>query len=175
MSMSDSCRPAPEALTREQIRSRRKREIRKATLAERNGKLEVRRLGMLVPKLTHEEEAMRPATRRDCADGIRPCPWVSCKHHLFLDVNPQTGGLILNFPDIEPEQLAETCSLDVADQGGETLEAVGELMNVTRERVRQVEARALWRLSKRGLRSLREFAPEGPLEPVRKHDSGDDE
>jgi Sigma-70, region 4 len=35
--------------------------------------------------------------------------------------------------------MEETCSLDVADRGGETLEAVGAYLNITRERVRQLE------------------------------------
>lgn len=89
---------------------------------------------------------VRPRTRGECVDGERPCPWVSCKHHLYLDVKPDLGSIIVNFPDLEFDQLADTCSLDVADRGGETLEVVGELINVTRERVRQIEARALRRL-----------------------------
>jgi DNA-directed RNA polymerase sigma subunit (sigma70/sigma32) len=35
--------------------------------------------------------------------------------------------------------MAETCALDVADRGGATLEEVGDLLNITRERVRQME------------------------------------
>src|SRR4051812_43658731 len=31
----------------------------------------------------------RPLRRADCANGPRPCPLVSCRHHLYLDVNPQ--------------------------------------------------------------------------------------
>ena len=40
----------------------------------------------------------------------------------------------------------ETCSLDVADRGGITLEEVGEILNLTRERIRQVEVRGLSKL-----------------------------
>jgi DNA-directed RNA polymerase sigma subunit (sigma70/sigma32) len=64
---------------------------------------------------------------------------VSCRHHLYLDVT-ETGGLKLNFPDRDPDELAETCALDVADQNGATLEQIGEYMNFTRERSRQLEA-----------------------------------
>ena len=77
---------------------------------------------------------------------MRPCPWVSCKHHLYLDVNPETGSIKINFPDLESWELAETCALDVAERGGITLEEVGEIMNLTRERIRQVEVRGLLKL-----------------------------
>ena len=92
----------------------------------------------------------RPGHRSECANGIRPCPYVSCKHHLYLDVNPETGSIKLNFPDIEVWDMAETCALDVADRGGITLEEVGEILNLTRERIRQVEVK--------GLEQLRETA-----------------
>lgn len=52
----------------------------------------------------------------------------------------------MSFPDKEPWDLAETCALDVADAGGTTLELVGRLMNLTRERIRQVEMRGLLQL-----------------------------
>jgi hypothetical protein len=35
-----------------------------------------------------------------------------------------------------------SCALDVAEQGGLTLEQVGEIWHVTRERIRQIEERA---------------------------------
>jgi DNA-directed RNA polymerase sigma subunit (sigma70/sigma32) len=54
----------------------------------------------------------------------------------------------MNFPDKEPWELPETCALDVADRGGVTLEEVGGWLNLTRERVRQLEVHALG--SKRG-------------------------
>ncbi len=91
-------------------------------------------------------ERLRPKTRSDCAGGARPCLFVSCKHHLYLDVNPRTGSVKLNFPDKEIWELEHTCALDVADQGGITLEEVGDIMNLTRERVRQVEAVGLEKL-----------------------------
>ena len=47
---------------------------------------------------------------------------------------------------VECKDMTETCALDVADRGGITLEEVGEIMNLTRERVRQVETAGLARL-----------------------------
>lgn len=83
-----------------------------------------------------------PATRAECAGGQRPCPFVSCKYHLYLDVNPRTGTIKLNFPDLEVWELPETCALDVADRGEQTLAQIGALLNRTRERVRQIEEAA---------------------------------
>jgi hypothetical protein len=91
-------------------------------------------------------EINRPVSRDICATGVRPCPYVSCKHHLYLDVNPDTGSIKLNFPDLEVWEMAETCALDVADRGGITLEEVGEILNLTRERIRQVEVKGLQKL-----------------------------
>ena len=96
--------------------------------------------------------ATRPKTRGDCKGGSRPCPWVACSEHLYLDVNPTTGTIKFNFPDHELEDLRATCALDVADEGVHTLEQVGEFMNLTRERVRQVEVRGT--LALRGRREL---------------------
>lgn len=93
-----------------------------------------------------ELEHLRPVNREDCRMGDRPCPFVSCKYHLYLDVNPHTGSIKLNFPDLSVWELTETCALDVADRGGITLEEVGELLNLTRERIRQVESAGLDKL-----------------------------
>ncbi len=89
---------------------------------------------------------MRPHSRKDCQKGHRPCLFVSCKHHLYLDVNTETGTIKYNFPDISLFEMKETCALDVADRGGITLEEVGEILNLTRERIRQVEVKGLSKL-----------------------------
>ena len=100
----------------------------------------------------------RPRQREDCANGPRPCPLVSCRHHLYLDVNPQTGTIKLNFPELEVWELVHSCALDIADQGGTAIERVGELLNVTRERIRQIETQALAKLTSSSCtRVLREF------------------
>ena len=92
----------------------------------------------------YPERKQRPLTRGDCENGVRPCPYVSCRMHLYLDVLP-TGSVRLNFPKIHPDELhkmPETCALDVADKGGQTLEEAGTYLNVTRERARQMEETA---------------------------------
>jgi len=108
-----------------------------------------RLMGLIDPEeqeLLGEIESLRPRTRAACVNGPRPCLYVSCKHHLYLDVNPETGSIKVNFPDKEVWELEETCALDIADRGGITLEEVGEIMNLTRERVRQVETQGLAKL-----------------------------
>jgi Sigma-70, region 4 len=93
-----------------------------------------------------ELDASRPKTRADCEGGERPCPYVSCKYNLYVDVNPRTGSVKMNFPDKELWEVEHTCALDVADKAGITLEEVGTIMNLTRERVRQLETRGLLKL-----------------------------
>jgi hypothetical protein len=93
----------------------------------------------------------RPRTRGDCEGSERPCPFVSCRYHLYLDVDPISGAVKLNFPEREPDELAETCALDVADRGGVTLEQTADYVNLTRERIRQLEVAALKRARVRNL------------------------
>ncbi len=125
---------------------------RSKTMSRKEIARELRRqraFGLMDPELEEvmrEVEASRPRSRADCATGPRPCMFISCKHHLYLDVNPATGSIKLNFPDREVWELDETCALDVADRGGITLEEVGSIMNLTRERIRQVETRGLLKL-----------------------------
>ena len=149
------------AVTREQRRSRRKREIRARTISvKRMTKRELEIGRMLYP----ETDYFKPHTRVECVDGPRPCPYVSCQHHLYLDVSARTGAIKLNFPDLEVWEMNETCALDVADRGGTTLEDVGAIMNLTRERIRQVEVKALAKLEAlKDMASLREFVDEGPV------------
>jgi hypothetical protein len=130
------------ALSRK-VRHKRRLRARSKTIAPRRLTKEELRFRELLPIF---EDPDRPSSRGECKEGERPCPYVSCKHHLYLDVNPETGSIKLNFPDLEVWEMAETCSLDVADRGGITLEEVGEILNLTRERIRQVEVRGLLKL-----------------------------
>ncbi len=81
-------------------------------------------------------------TRGDCAGGPQPCPWVRCRHHLYLEVAERTGSLYINFPKLRPDQLAESCSLDVADRGGVPLQKVRRSIGVAVDRARQIEVEA---------------------------------
>jgi hypothetical protein len=148
-------------VTREQRRSRRKRAVRARTISvKRMTKRELEIGRLLYPEEDHE----KPKARVECLNGARPCPFVSCKHHLFLDVSARTGAIKLNFPDLEVWDMQETCALDVADRGGTTLEEVGAIMNLTRERIRQVEVKALAKLDAlKEMMALRDYVDEGPV------------
>jgi hypothetical protein len=155
--------PAAEPqVTREQRRSRRKRPIRAKTISiKRMTKRELELGRLLFPDV---EDNGKPRTRAECSDLPRPCPYVSCQHHLYLDVSARTGAIKLNFPDLEVWEMTETCALDVADRGGTTLEEVGAIMNLTRERIRQVEVKGLARLAAlRDMTALRDYVDEGPV------------
>lgn len=90
---------------------------------------------------------LRPRTLADCDSvglgTLTPCPFVSCKHHLALDVNERNGNIKLNFPDREVWEMRETCALVVATAGGTTLDGVAAALNVTRERARQIETKVM--------------------------------
>jgi hypothetical protein len=123
-------------------RKRRSRARARTISIRRLSKTELNRGKALYPEVDY----WRPKNRAECADMERPCPFVSCKYHLYIDVHPVRGSIKVNFPDVEVWEMTETCALDIADRGGITLEEVGEIMNLTRERVRQVETAGLARL-----------------------------
>jgi hypothetical protein len=145
---SETVEPAPEEPPRwSRTEARRQGIPAKKTLAVRRitqlklaaGRAELQALGA-------DEPYERPKTRGDCARVTRPCPYIACKFSLFLDVSG-TGSIILNFPHLEPSQMPadQSCALDLADRGAMTLEDIAVVTNLTRERIRQVELKALTR------------------------------
>jgi hypothetical protein len=124
-------------------RKRRSRARAKTISIRRLSKTELNKGRALYPEMDY----WKPKMRSECIDMERPCPFVSCKYHLYLDVHPVRGAIKLNFTDVEVWEMTETCALDIADRGGITLEEVGEIMNLTRERVRQVETAGLAKLA----------------------------
>lgn len=150
---------------------------RASTLGTKGGVQRTRAHALTADELA-ELEAARPRRRGDCAGGLRPCPFVACRYTLLVDVNPKTGSLKINHPgviridgdgevhvDLEAlealDELVATCSLDVAARGGETLDQVGVAMNLTRERVRQIEINAARKVSA-ALRALARHHEEDP-------------
>lgn len=163
-------------ISREAVRSRRKRVVRGRTESMKRLTQRELEIGRALFPADEHLDVERPRTRDDCKDGFRPCPFVSCAHHLYLDVSARTGAIKVNFPDIgadELELLPESCALDVADRHGSTLEEVGAAMNLTRERVRQIEISGLSSLAKllatEEMRDLRDVVEVGvPLPPSRR-------
>lgn len=82
-----------------------------------------------------------PRTRAQCKGAPRPCPYVSCRYHLYLDVN-RFGAIKYNFPDLEVWEIPQSCALDVADKGPVALERIADLMNITRQAAQLIEGRA---------------------------------
>lgn len=148
MKMDEEAAPVAEAQDEETaevipLTALQRRILGRTVSIKRLSKRELERGRLLNPPV---EGIERPRTRGDCLQGEnaqRPCPFVSCKHHLYLDVSPRSGAIKLNFPHLEVWDLPETCALDVADRGGATLEETGHLLNITRERVRQIETKSL--------------------------------
>jgi hypothetical protein len=140
---------------RNRARSTRKRAVRARTLSVVNSKKE-----LIALRLQRETEgaASRPKTRGDCLDGARPCPFVGCAHHLYLDVNAKNGSIKLNFPELEPDAMSDSCALDIADQGEATLERVGDVLNITPQAVRLIELRIAGKLA-RVREGLRRYLP----------------
>lgn len=113
-------------------------------------------------------EPERPVTRADCEDGPRPCPWVSCRYHLLVDVNrvgslrlaASAGGGIVSTQRRNTatiEEIAEavanhdgpTCALDEAARGEHYLGEVGAKLGISGERVNQIVEEAAARLRRR--------------------------
>lgn len=140
--------PANDRARQTHGRAHRKDRRRSRTIAGRRlTRAEIEEGKQLVDEMHYQ----RPETRADCVDGPRPCPFVSCKYHLYLDVKNETQSIKINFPHLEVWEMEETCALDVAERGGLTLEQVGRIMNLTRERIRQVESDGLERLRETGV------------------------
>ncbi len=105
----------------------------------------------------------RPRIRQDCEPGginqQRPCPWVSCRYHLYLDIvdeRDDENALEVNFPQKEVWEIPHTCLLDVTDLTEEvdhealTLEEIADLLGYSVERTESVlrkgmlKVRARW-------------------------------
>ena len=145
----------------------------------------------------------RPRTRGDCEvvwGGVRPCPYVGCRYHIVgaelhhggaITIGngprrgPDLGVLASSASEAEVDAYVDglvevlaagpTCALDVIDDDpdGVVLDAVGDAIGVTRERIRQIESRAKRRLPKEVRRELHlsraDFRPGPAAQPDRDH------
>jgi len=145
--------PSPGVVEEKKKPTRRRRPVRGRTFqVNKMPKSFLKLLDVLNPY--PEWPVERPETRAECLSMPRPCPFVSCRYHRYVDVNTEKKGsqIKLNFPDVldythlDTENMEHSCVLDLADDGPRTLDEVGELLNLTRERVRQIESRAVKKL-----------------------------
>jgi hypothetical protein len=108
---------------------------------------------------TREYTSAIPRTWGDCQEralgtATNPCAYLRCRHNLLLDISEDTGSYKVTWPHLASGHYGDeydalprhTCALRVADEGGMTLDEIGVMMNLTRERVRQIETKALLRL-----------------------------
>lgn len=147
-------RPPDESPVRYDIEDALEQEEHPPSTARPPSKATVRRLALTIHQLTPDERAIvallypergfwRPRTRADCASVPRPCPYIGCRHHLGIDPQPN-GSFRLTYGHDDVGQMRYTCSLDLADRGPMTLEQVGHVLGVTRERARQMETVAMF-------------------------------
>lgn len=119
---------------RTEAQKARRRELRAGRKLER----ERVRLGLPVVPEEYPEGVRRPTCRDECRDAPRPCPFVSCKWHLFItDIAPDGR---IHTQETPPWELTESCALDVAERE-QPLPAreVGEFLGCTSSRVLQIE------------------------------------
>ncbi len=151
-----------------------KRRIAPRRRRQRNKTLTTRSMcqrDMALGALHNPELVPMPATRAECppvgGDGRRRCVALRCGYHLALDTSEVHGAITINapfvfdadgVPDLDLDALPYVCALDAAEAGGLSLEQVGFALGVTRERIRQIEARAEQRLRVH-LPLLQECAP----------------
>jgi len=77
-------------------------------------------------------------TQGRCMEDGDPCPRSECRHHVHNSAKEsQVAKSALS---------RNTCALKLANRGGITLDEIGDLLGLTRERVRQIEVHALGKL-----------------------------
>lgn len=114
--------------------------------------------GRLMVKAAPIHLRVLPETRGECRGGARPCPLVSCRFHLLLDV--AIDGRLYKTRALDETSaesildalvaMPETCALDVADRGGMFEKDVAELLNLGHSQMADIEATAQQKVRERG-------------------------
>lgn len=103
--------------------------------------------------LAAEMRRQRPTRRSECRGGQRPCPWVSCRYHLYLDVDQDNGAIKFNHPDKEPWELEHSCAMDIIEELDEErhlkLGEIGKLFGVCDQRINELIDASLTDIARR--------------------------
>ncbi len=149
--------PTHASLPKDRIKSQRKVDKQVDQAFKRLKKLEtfacLKDVQITEEDLDYLEKA-RPVTREDCAYIPRPCPFLICPYNMVLDLDvgyihniqgrlDASGNVLVYNPDKSFLEQTHSCTLDVAEAGPLTLEEVGEIFGITRERIRQLLEREL--------------------------------
>lgn len=78
-------------------------------------------------------------TKGRCLKCSEPCKDLKCRHHLYADLK------LWQIAAAAP--CSVTCTIKLGTLGGMTLDDVGLYLGMTRERIRQIESKALTKLS----------------------------
>lgn len=125
------------------------REVRRLPVVEDDGEI----MGL--------EEARELALAGRCSELPRPCPLVSCRHNLFLDVDDDTGEIEFAHPGKEPNRIDPhtSCAIDVAMRGSQDAEFVADLMGMGPLAFEELEQGAV-PLLREGLAGFEDHRPE---------------
>jgi hypothetical protein len=103
------------------------------------------RIEMLRTRLEYAPELAaaerdRPRTRAECERVPRPCPYVSCRWNLYLDVD-EAGRIVIPDADTPIEERRYSCALDVIEDNpdGVELTELAAITGFTREQLARIE------------------------------------
>lgn len=105
------------------------------------------------------QNKLKPKNFRECLENKlgtieNPCPFVSCKWNLTLDIDEYNGSILVNRPD--KENLEKTCVLQEINNHESTQAELGfcfsqkelsEVFGVTRARIDQIIEKGLDKMS----------------------------
>lgn len=105
------------------------------------------------------DERHVPQTRAECINGIRPCPWLSCRHHLWSDEHTGIEARVLSLPVIG----APSCTLDEVAENpqGLTPTEIGRRIQRRPEDVAENLESALAKLRDAGVFDVEDASPDG--------------